>query len=97
VVGESYSPSFVRQQSATYYFSVSPKYLAESDVEIHERAFGGDVGREDAFLAVPTTRSGCGISPPTRVRQAAQRPEPIRARAKQPSRSRSVPLAKARR
>ena len=66
VICSSHWPTFATQRSATYYFTVSPRYLAESEVEISERAFGGEVGQEHAFPpGGPITNSDCGtLRPP---------------------------------
>jgi hypothetical protein len=49
LLSESNSPSFIRNDSATYYFAVLPKHLPESTFELSERSFGGDAGQEIPF------------------------------------------------
>lgn len=46
LVAESNSPSFVRNDSATYYVAVLPKHLPESTFELSERSFAEDHGRD---------------------------------------------------
>jgi hypothetical protein len=47
-VAESHFPAVVREESVTYYFAISPDYMADSAFELSENGLGevaGDAGR----------------------------------------------------
>jgi hypothetical protein len=39
-IAETHFPAFVREDSTTYYFAISPEYLADSTLELAERGIG---------------------------------------------------------